>query len=289
MLLKLKLLLSSPLSFVFCSELAITRQANISRKFAMKRWSTNSRKLSNQGWALALAVLTFVPVVGCAVRPRAAVAQVNGGPVHQSERVLSVTGVGTRSIPTTFTKVELGVNVEAKTAQAAQQQAAEQSTAVIEWLRSQDNVEKLETSGISLNPRYDYANNRQTLIGYQATNTVSFRVLTEAAGPVIDEAVNQGATQINGVSFVAEDDAIASARQQALESAVEDAQQQADTVLAALGLSRAEIVNISIGSVSAPAPRPAALESRVANDSASTIVLGQEQTINGQVTLYISY
>ncbi|MGB3788612.1 MAG: SIMPL domain-containing protein [Phormidesmis sp.] len=256
----------------------------------MKLWQTRSELFRNQGWGLALAVLTFVPVVGCAVHPGSAVAQVNGGmPVYQSERVLSVTGVGLQSIPTTLTQVDLGVNIEAKTAKAAQQQAAQQSTAVIEWLRSQDNIQKLETSGISLNPRYDYTDNRQILIGYQATNTVSFRVPTEAAGPVIDEAVNRGATQINGVSFVAADDAIAAARQQALASAVADAQQQADTVLETLGLSRAEIVNISIGSVSAPAPRPVALESRMADSTANTIVLGQEQTIDGQVTLYIRY
>ncbi len=256
----------------------------------MKFWPAKSELSRSRGWAIALTVLTLVPVVGCAVRPGSAVAQVNGGmPVYQSERVLNVTGEGLQSIPTTLTQVDLGVNIEAKTAQAAQQQAAQQSSAVIEWLRSQDNIEKLETSGISLNPRYDYANNRQTLIGYQATNTVSFRVPTEAAGPVIDEAVSRGATQINGVSFVAEDDAIAAARQQALASAVEDAQQQADTVLGALGLSREEIVNISIGSVSAPAPRPVALESRVADSAANTIVLGQEQTISGRVTLYIRY
>ncbi|MBE9060778.1 SIMPL domain-containing protein [cf. Phormidesmis sp. LEGE 11477] len=255
----------------------------------MKLWSTRPNQSSHRKWAMALAMMTLVPVVGLAVRSQVAMAQTNNGPVHQSERVLSVTGIGMRSIPTTLTQVELGVNIEARTAQAAQQQAAEQSTAVIEWLRSQDNVQRLETSGISLNPRYDYSNNRQTLTGYQATNTVSFRVPTAAAGPAIDEAVSQGATQINGISFVAEDDVIAAARQQALASAVEDAQQQADTVLSSLGLSPAEIVNISIGSASAPVPRPVAPESRLADSAASTIVLGQEQTINGQVTLYIRY
>ncbi|MEM8502007.1 MAG: SIMPL domain-containing protein [Cyanobacteria bacterium P01_D01_bin.1] len=254
----------------------------------MKLWSTKQKEFGNRGCAFALAALTFVPAMSCAMRPQSAIAQTGSGPVHQSERVLSVTGVGKRSIPTTFTKVELGVNVEASTAQAAQQQVATQSTAVIEWLRSQDNIENLETSGISLNPRYDYSNNRQTLTGYQANNTVSFRVPTAAAGPVIDEAVNRGATQIDGISFVAEDEAIATARQQALTGAVEDAQQQANTVLAALGLSPAEIINISIGSVNAPPPSPVAPESRVAR-SASTVVLGQEQTISGRVTLYIRY
>lgn len=253
----------------------------------MKR-STKSEKFG-RGWVLALAALTFLPVIGCAMRPQSVAAQVSPGFVQPSERVLSVTGIGRHSIPTTLTRVELGVNIEARTAQAAQQQVATQSTAVIEWLRSQDNIEKLETSGISLNPRYDYSNNRQTLVGYRATNTVSFRVPTAAAGPVIDEAVSRGATQINGVSFVAEDEAVEAARQQALASAVEDAQQQADTVLSALGLSRAEIVNISIGSVSAPAPQVSRLQNEMADSAVSTVVLGQEQTISGQVTLYIRY
>ncbi|EDX84779.1 conserved hypothetical protein [Synechococcus sp. PCC 7335] len=255
----------------------------------MKLWLIRPKQLGRRRWALALAMMTLVPVGGYTLRSGSAIAQTNSGPVHQSERVLSVTGVGIQSIPTTLTQVNLGVNIEAETAQSAQQQAAQQSTAVIEWLQSQDNVQKLETSGISLNPRYDYANNRQRLIGYQATNTVRFRVPTEAAGPLIDEAVNRGATQINGISFVAEDDVTTAARQQALANAVEDAQQQADTVLSTLGLSRAEIVNISIGSVSVPVPRPEAVENRLADTAASTIVLGQEQTISGQVTLYISY
>ena len=236
--------------------------------------------------SVALASLFLAPVTAYALRPQTAIAQ----PMYQlPERTLSVTGEGDRSIPTTLTEVRLGVSVEAETAEAAQQEAAQRSTAVVEWVRSQ-NVEKLETTGISLSPRYDYTDNRQVLRGYQATNTISFRAPTEQAGAIIDEAVNVGATRIDGVSFVAEDEAISTARQQALEAAVEDAQAQADTVLSSLGLSRQEIVNISIGSLSAPPPRPVVMEARsaVAND-ASTPIVGQEQTITAQVTLTIRY
>ncbi|MEL7072039.1 MAG: SIMPL domain-containing protein [Cyanobacteria bacterium J06581_3] len=205
------------------------------------------------------------------------------------ERVLTVTGQGSESIPTTLTQVNLAVVVEADTAEAAQQQAAQRQSAVIEWLRSQ-NVEKLETAGISLNPRYDYIDDRQVLRGYRASNTISFRVPTAAAGDVIDGAVNAGATQINNVSFVAEDSAIESARQRALQSAVQDAQQQADTVLSALGLSRQEVVNVQIGSVSAPPPRPVAVrESQLMSADASTPVVGRSQSIDARVTLYIRY
>lgn len=236
--------------------------------------------------SIALATLVLAPITSCALLPKAVIAQ----PMYPlPERTLSVTGEGSRTIPTTLTQVNLGVTVEAETAEAAQQQAAEQSTAVIEWVRSQ-NVEKLETTGISLSPQYDYTENRQVLRGYQATNTISFRAPTEQAGAIIDEAVNVGATRIDGVSFVAEDEAISAARQQALESAVEDAQAQADTVLRTLGLSRQEVINISIGSLSAPPPRPVMSEPRALSaDSANTPIVGQEQEITAQVTLYIRY
>ena len=237
---------------------------------------------------LLLAVLTSVPLVSIALPPKA-MAQSNSPIYQQPERVLSVTGQGIVSIPTTLSQVSLGVTVQAPTAQAAQQQAAAQSTAVIEWLQTQP-IEKLQTTGISLSPRYDYSGEQQALIGYEANNSISFRTATEQAGTIIDEAISRGATRINGVSFLAEESATGSARQQALELAIQDAQQQADTVLGALGFSQQAIINISIDSVAAPGPRAAtaASRSRIA-ETATTPVIGQEQTINAQVTLSIRY
>lgn len=248
-----------------------------------------SKVCFNRRWvrSLTIATLTLTPIAGCVLFSPAAMSQ---SLYQQPERVLSVTGQGINSIPTTLTQVSLGVAIEAETAEAAQRQAAEKSTAVVEWVRSQ-NVEKLETTGISLYPRYDYVDDRQVLRGYRATNTISFRLPTESAGAVIDQAVKVGATQIDGVSFVADDEAIAAARQQALKLAVQDAQQQADTVLAALGLSRQEIFSITVGSLSAPPPSPVPefAARSVAADQASTPIVGQEQTINAQVTLQIRY
>ena len=241
--------------------------------------------------SVAIATLLIVPVAGCALLPPVAKAQYsNPSGYQQPEQTLSVSGQGIQTIPTTLTEVRLGVAVQAKTAAEAQQQAASQSSAVVEYVRSQ-NVDKLQTTGISLSPRYDYSGDRQVLIGYEATNTISFRAPTEAAGAIMDEAVKSGASRINGVSFVADDSAIAAARQQALKLAVQDAQAQADTVLSALGLSRQEIVNITIGAVSAPPPNPVApAAARLqSTDVASTPVIGQEQNINAQVTLLIRY
>jgi uncharacterized protein YggE len=136
-------------------------------------------------------------------------------------KTLTVTARGVETIPTTLTNVRLGVEVQGKTAQAIQQEVARRSSAVVALLRSR-NVEKLETTGISLKPIYSYNNKVQRLTGYSATNIVSFRFDTERVGTLLDEAVKAGATRIDGLSFVASDSATAAAQQQALRKATQE-------------------------------------------------------------------
>ena len=205
-------------------------------------------------------------------------------------RTLTVSGRGVERIPTTLTEVLLGVEVQGKTAQEVQQQVARRSSAVVALLRSR-NVERLETTGISLNPVYSYNNNVQRLTGYSATNTVSFRLNTEQTGTLLDDAVKAGATRIDGISFVAAEPAIATAQQQALREATQDAQQQARTVLSTLELTPKEVVSIQVNAANPPQP-PMPLyrrEAAVAAQAASTPVVGGEQQVEASVTLQISY
>lgn len=209
---------------------------------------------------------------------------------EQRSRTLTVSGQGIVSIPTTISLVRLGVEVQGKTASEVQEEVARRSQSVVDLLKSR-NVEKLETTGISLNPVYSYENNVQRLTGYSATNTVSFRIQTEKTGTLLDEAVKAGATRIDGISFVAADSAIASARQQALRDATQDAQSQADTVLAALNLKRRDIVSIQVNSASPP-PEPIAAPNfarSAADVAAKTPVMGGEQQVQASVTLEIGY
>ena len=204
-------------------------------------------------------------------------------------KTITVTGRGVERIPTTKAQVELGVEVSGKTATGVQQEVAKRSSAVVELLRSR-NVEKLETTGIRLNPNYSYENNVQRLTGYVATNTVSFRLDTQKVGSLLDDAVKAGATRIDGISFVANDSAIEAATQTALRKATQDAQRQADSVLGALNLTRREIVNIQVNGASPPPPVPMPrLTSSLAKSDAITPVVGGEQQVEGSVTLQISY
>ncbi len=98
-----------------------------------------------------------------------------------------------------------------------------------------------------------------------------------------------GATQINGISFVANDEAIAAAQKQALKEATQDARQQADAVFSALGFKSKEIVSIQVNNATAPPP-PMFLRAEAAKVAdSSTPVVGGEQEVEASVTLQISY
>ncbi|MFB2837722.1 SIMPL domain-containing protein [Floridanema evergladense] len=207
-------------------------------------------------------------------------------------RTVTVTGRGMESIPATIAQVSLGVEAQGKTAQEVQREVARRSTAVVELLRSR-NVEKLQTTGIRLNPNYSYQNNVQRLIGYTAVNTVSFRIDTQRIGNLLDEAVKAGATRIDGISFVATDSAIAKAQEQALQKATLDAQRQANAVLAALNLKPQEVVYIQVNGASPPIAfrvrAAAAPPVGEAINEFSTPVVGGEQQVEAFVTLQIRY
>ena len=249
-----------------------------------------SGSAARQGWGrwsmvpLAIGVMGFSIWVGNLQTPQPVIAQEQ----QQLLQTLTVTGRGIERIPTTLTAVNLGVQVEGKTAQEVQAKVARQSSAVVKLLQDRQ-VEKLETTGIRLRPNYSYSNRTQRLIGYTATNTVSFRIETSKAGSLIDEAVQAGATRIDGISFIATDEAIAAAEQVALQQATANAQKQAQTVLDALNLSSRGIVSIQINHASAPPPMVFERATLARAESAQTPVIGGEQQVEASVTLQIRY
>ncbi len=211
---------------------------------------------------------------------------------RKTTRTITASGKGLVTIPTTLSQIRLAIEVAGKTPASAQQAAAKRSTQVINYLKTQQ-VDKLQTTGINLNPTYIYPNGRNPEItGYTATNSISFRVTNDRAGAILDAAVNNGATRIDGVNFIASEQAISTAQLQALKQATQDAERQADAVLVTLSLKRKEVINIQINSASTPTPIPLAqdmLRQSVAKATATTPVVGGEQQVEAAVTLDIGY
>jgi uncharacterized protein len=212
--------------------------------------------------------------------------------VQKPLRTLTASGRGIVTIPTTLSQIRLAIESSGKTPDSAQQEAAKRSTQVMNYLKAQQ-VDKLQTTGINLNPTYTYpSGGNPKIVGYTATNSISFRVTTDRAGKILDAAVKNGATRIDGVSFIASDRAIEVAQTQALKQATQDAQRQADAVLETLKLKRKEVIGIQINSSSSPAPIPVAAEmmrAKVADMASTTPVVGGEQQVEAAVTLDIGY
>ncbi len=232
-------------------------------------------------WQITKLLLISAIVFGLAL-PLQAIAQ------ERVMRTLTVTGQGKERIPTTLTEVHLGVEIEGKTATEVQKQVAKQTSAVVDFLRSR-NVQQLQTTGIGLQPNYDYSNNQRRLLGYIGINTISFRLSTEQVGDLLDRAVQAGATRIDNISFTATETALSTAQKQALRLAVGDAQAQAEAVLQALNFKSQEIVSIQINGASVPPPKVFQAEVMADRAVASTPVIGGEQTVTASVTLQISY
>jgi len=202
-------------------------------------------------------------------------------------RTLTTMGQGTVSIPTTLAQINLGVEVRGATAQQAQSEAAERSSAVVDLLRSR-NVDELQTRGIQLNPVYTNRNGTNAITGYSASNIVSFQIEVDRAGELLDDVVEAGATRINGISFTATDEAIAAAEREALQLAARDARDRADVVLGALGLTADEIIRINLNP-GTPIVQPYYDRNFAVAEQASTPVVGGDQDIRASVTLDISY
>ena len=205
---------------------------------------------------------------------------------EQISQTLTVTGTGIEKIATTSTRVSLGIEIQGKTATAVQKEIQSRASKLVNFLRSR-RVENLETTGIRLQPNYKYERGNRELIGYLGINNFSFTTETEAAGKLLDEAINAGANRINSLSFIATSDAIEKAKKQVLIKAVNQAKAQAETILNTLNLSSKEIINIQINSPSLP--QPVSLRTESLRSDPSLPIIGGQQEVKANVTLVIKY
>lgn len=199
----------------------------------------------------------------------------------REQRLLHVSGRGEVHIPSVYTEIQLGVELQAETASEAQKQVSEQTGRLLRFLKGQ-KVSDLQTTGISLQPvRESSKLSSGEVRRYVARNTVVFRVKTEKAGAMIDGAIKAGANRINGLTFLPEPSAWEEARKQALQLAVDDAKKQARAVLSVLNLSIKEIVEIDVQDVPLPSPQRVHM--------LTTPVIGGKTAVVARVVLHIRY
>ena len=193
--------------------------------------------------------------------------------------LLSVSSQAEASRAPDIATISAGVVTQAPDGNTAMRQNAAQMTQVMAAIGKAGIADKdIQTSGVMLNPQYDYRDNQAPKItGYQATNTVNLKVRKIAdLGQVLDALAAQGANQINGPTF--EIDQPEPVYDQARLAALKKAQVRAETYANGLGLKVRRIVSISEGS-SGGGPRPVMMMAR-AKAADSTPVSPGETTLS---------
>ena len=180
--------------------------------------------------------------------------------------------------------ISAGVVTQATDANAAMRANAQEMDKVMAAVRAAGIGERdIQTSGISVNPQYRYAENQPPAItGYQASNTVNLKVRDIGRlGKVLDALVASGANQINGPSF--EVDQPDAAYDEARRAALEKAQARAAMYAKALGLRVRRIVSIGEGGgYRPPVPMPVMAMAR-AEKAADTAVSPGETTLGADL------
>jgi uncharacterized protein YggE len=204
----------------------------------------------------------------------------------QPETTLNISAEGRVDSEPDIAFITGGVREEAKTAKAAMSANAEAMQAMFNVLdNNQVDRKDVQTSNLSLQPRYDYVEERgengrttgkQVLVGYTASNQVTIKVRDLVGlGPLLDDLIDAGGNTFSGVRFALDDDT--SVRNQARKSAMADALARAELYAEAADMKVHRIVTVSEGGNYNPAPQPmvmARMESSRA-DAATPIAGGE--------------
>lgn len=213
-----------------------------------------------------------------------------------SLRTISVSGNGSADVTPDMATVSLGVQTDAQTASQAITANNTQMQAVISALQKAGVASAdIQTTSVQLSPRYEPPTSPEPqqaqptpanhIVGYTASNTVTVKVRKlDSLGGLLDDVVQAGGNQIQGISFGVADPA--QAMDQAREAAMKDATHKAQQLA---GLANEKLGPVfSINETSqAPIPFAAAMVQSAAANQVPVAPGTQTITVNLQVTWII--
>jgi len=234
--------------------------------------------------------LLIALVLGASAIPASLMAQqaMTAIPVLAGTRLdISATGEVTR-VPD-LAIISAGVQTLQPTATAAIEENAAKMERVRTSLRRAGIEDKdIQTSSISLNPEYQYDQNRPPrLTGYRASNTVNvkFRDL-KRTGAILDALVAEGANTINGPNLTI--DKPESALDEARAKAIANGRARAALYARALGMQVVRLLSVSeSGGYAVPPPMPMVMMAQERGAAADTKIDPGTQQL--QVTVSMSF
>lgn len=181
------------------------------------------------------------------------------------KNTMSMSAEGKVSAKPDLATITVGVLTNGSSAKAAQDTNTTSANKVVDFVKQQGISDAdIVTSNFSVYPIYDYTNNRNTITGYTASQTLTIKVRgvdksTATLGKILGGAVDSGSNQLQGVYFSFDD--ADNLRQDARKIAIEKAKQKAADLAGVSGLKLGKIISVSESSGGYPYPMPYALDS----------------------------
>lgn len=242
-----------------------------------------------QSLPIAVLVAALSVALSAGAVPALAQTPMSSPPSHTQDLVIAAgEGVIKRAPDQAF--VTVASEARSRLPREAQAQNAKVATAIRAKLAEFSlPPDALRTLSVDMQPEFDWANGKQTLRGYLASNVVEIRLDDVAkVGDVIDAVIAAGATRVTGVRFTLKD--LAGAEQEALKLASAAALARARAMAAGVDRSVDRIVRLDEtgGDVIEP-PRPAPMmrmAAQAADAAPPTPVTAGEVEVRVKVTLH---
>ncbi|MFG6105898.1 SIMPL domain-containing protein [Leptothoe sp. EHU-05/26/07-4] len=207
-------------------------------------------------------------------------------------RIITVTGHGHHTAPTTLAEITLGISDKGDSAKATYTQLAKRTSAIAKTLKAR-KVDNIKTSNVHLDLKYGRDGKPQK-DEYEAYRNIEFQVPADEIG-VLDNAIALNIDRIQNIRYLANEKDLLAARDQALEKAITDAQAQAKVALDQLGFSLEDVVDIQVNDAITQAPGVDAVPkgdgyaSGSWSAASSLAVEDGAQAVDVQVTLKVQY
>lgn len=208
------------------------------------------------------------------------------------DNTISISSEGKVTTEPDMAVVNLGVFSTGSNAANLQDENSKKVNKVVEYIKQQDvKAEDITTTQFSIYPQYDYTSGKNTLSGYQATQTVTVKIkgkenLGQRVGKILDGATDNGANEITGVYFTLEnpDDL----RQEARKKAIANAKTKAQDLANEAGIKLGKVVSISESGGGYPVPMyydKAVLEGGLGGGGSTPDIQTGSQDITESVTV----
>jgi uncharacterized protein len=194
------------------------------------------------------------------------------------QRTLSLSGHGEVRTTPDIASLSVGVMTNAETATAALDANNKSMQSVIDALNAAGIAARdVQTSNLTVNPRYDSrsdSSSQPLTAGFDASNNVNIVIRDlSALGKILDQAVNAGANQVNGISFGVENEE--PKLDEARKLAVKEARRKAELYAAVSGVALGDVLTISESGGYQPQPG-AAFKARAQSSDAVPIAQGEQ-------------